>query len=232
MLEVGLGGRLDAVNVLDADCAVLTSVDIDHVDYLGRGPRVDRPREGGHLPRRPPGGDRRAGSAAVGPAARRATSCSLARTSALRAAREPMGLLGPARASAAGSRTRRCAEACSCATPPPRCARSTRSSMPVAMQDVRRGLAEVALPGRFQVLPGRPQVILDVAHNVEAARNPRRRTRRHRASRARPSRCAACCATRTSPACCARSRRASRAGISPRLPGPRGASAEELEKRI
>jgi dihydrofolate synthase/folylpolyglutamate synthase len=35
VLEVGLGGRLDAVNVLDADCAVLTSVGIDHVDWLG-----------------------------------------------------------------------------------------------------------------------------------------------------------------------------------------------------
>ncbi len=35
ILEVGLGGRLDAVNVLDADCAVLTSIGIDHVDYLG-----------------------------------------------------------------------------------------------------------------------------------------------------------------------------------------------------
>jgi dihydrofolate synthase/folylpolyglutamate synthase len=35
---------------------------------------------------------------------------------------------------------------------------------------VRRGLAEVELAGRFQVLPGRPQVILDVAHNAEAAR--------------------------------------------------------------
>jgi dihydrofolate synthase/folylpolyglutamate synthase len=42
--------------------------------------------------------------------------------------------------------------------------------LPLAMQEVRRGLAEVALAGRFQVLPGRPQVILDVAHNVEAAR--------------------------------------------------------------
>ena len=38
------------------------------------------------------------------------------------------------------------------------------------MQDMRRGLAEVALPGRFQVLPGRPQVILDVAHNAQAAK--------------------------------------------------------------
>ncbi|PPI82901.1 bifunctional tetrahydrofolate synthase/dihydrofolate synthase [Marinobacter maroccanus] len=35
VLEVGLGGRLDAVNVLDADFAILTSVDIDHVAYLG-----------------------------------------------------------------------------------------------------------------------------------------------------------------------------------------------------
>jgi dihydrofolate synthase/folylpolyglutamate synthase len=43
--------------------------------------------------------------------------------------------------------------------------------LPLAMQEIRRGLAEVTLPGRFQVLPGRPQVILDVAHNVEAARN-------------------------------------------------------------
>src|SRR4051794_14935447 len=35
ILEVGLGGRLDAVNVVDGDCAVITSIDIDHTDYLG-----------------------------------------------------------------------------------------------------------------------------------------------------------------------------------------------------
>src|SRR5262249_38145954 len=35
VLEVGLGGRLDAVNAVDADCSVLTSVGIDHVEYLG-----------------------------------------------------------------------------------------------------------------------------------------------------------------------------------------------------
>src|SRR6185369_728317 len=46
---------------------------------------------------------------------------------------------------------------------------SLRERLPVAMQDVRRGLAEVSVPGRFQVLPGRPQVVLDVAHNPEAA---------------------------------------------------------------
>ncbi|MGK9626034.1 Mur ligase family protein, partial [Salmonella enterica subsp. enterica] len=35
ILEVGLGGRLDAVNVFDPDCAIVTSVDIDHAQYLG-----------------------------------------------------------------------------------------------------------------------------------------------------------------------------------------------------
>ena len=35
ILEVGLGGRLDAVNILDTDCAIVTSIDIDHTDYLG-----------------------------------------------------------------------------------------------------------------------------------------------------------------------------------------------------
>lgn len=35
VLEVGLGGRLDAVNVLDADAALITSIDIDHVEWLG-----------------------------------------------------------------------------------------------------------------------------------------------------------------------------------------------------
>ncbi len=35
LLEVGLGGRLDAVNIIDADCAIVTTVDLDHMEYLG-----------------------------------------------------------------------------------------------------------------------------------------------------------------------------------------------------
>src|SRR5688500_16907163 len=35
ILEVGLGGRLDAVNVIDADCAIITSIDLDHMEFLG-----------------------------------------------------------------------------------------------------------------------------------------------------------------------------------------------------
>jgi dihydrofolate synthase/folylpolyglutamate synthase len=44
-----------------------------------------------------------------------------------------------------------------------------RETLPISMQDVRRGLAEAIVAGRFQVLPGRPQVVLDVAHNPQAA---------------------------------------------------------------
>ena len=35
ILEVGLGGRLDAVNVIDTDCAIITSIDLDHMEFLG-----------------------------------------------------------------------------------------------------------------------------------------------------------------------------------------------------
>ena len=41
--------------------------------------------------------------------------------------------------------------------------------LPVSAQEVRTGLVTVELPGRFQVLPGRPTIILDVAHNPHAA---------------------------------------------------------------
>ncbi len=169
VLEVGLGGRLDAVNVVDADCAVLTSVGIDHVDFLGATrEEIGREKAGIFREGRPaviadpdpprsvlhaPGKHLRFGKdfgydaqgaqwTYWGPAGRRG------------------GLAHPALRGAVQLRN---AAAALCALD------CLRERVPVAMQDVRRGLAEVALPGRFQALPGRPQIILDVAHNVEAA---------------------------------------------------------------
>jgi dihydrofolate synthase / folylpolyglutamate synthase len=168
VLEVGLGGRLDAVNALDADCAVLTSVGIDHVDYLG----ADRESIG-----REKAGIFRAGRPAViadpdPPASvleNESRKLLLGKDFGYAAGQGQWSYWGPGgkRAGLAypalrGAIQLRNASAALCALDALR--------LPLAMQEIRRGLAEVSLPGRFQVLPGRPQVILDVAHNPQAAR--------------------------------------------------------------
>jgi dihydrofolate synthase/folylpolyglutamate synthase len=170
ILEVGLGGRLDAVNVVDADCAVLTSVAIDHVDYLGA-TREEIGRE--------KAGIFRSGQPAVVADPEPPRSVLDAPGSKLFLGKDfgyipeasqwtywgPAGRRGGlAYPALRGAMQLRNAAAAICALG------TLRARLPVAMQDVRRGLAEVALPARFEVLPGRPQVILDVAHNVEAAK--------------------------------------------------------------
>jgi dihydrofolate synthase/folylpolyglutamate synthase len=167
VLEVGLGGRLDAVNAIDADCAVLTSVGIDHVEYLG----PDRESIG-----REKAGIFRAGTPAViaepdPPVSVLQTNASkflLGKDFGYLAEQGQWTYWGPAgkRGGLAypalrGAIQLRNASAAICAL--------DALKLPVAMQEIRRGLAEVELPGRFQVLPGRPQVILDVAQNPQAA---------------------------------------------------------------
>ena len=175
ILEVGLGGRLDAVNVFDADCAVLTSIDLDHMDYLGP-TREDIGRE--------KAGIFRAGRPAV--VADASPPQSVLDTAAALGARLLLGgrdfgftadksqwvYWGPggkrpalAYPALRGPIQLVNAAATIAALEP------LRDRLPVAMQDIRRGLAEVEVPARFQVLPGRPSVILDVGHNPQAARN-------------------------------------------------------------
>jgi dihydrofolate synthase/folylpolyglutamate synthase len=170
VLEVGLGGRLDAVNVIDADCAVLTSVAIDHVDYLG-GTReeIGREKAGIFRPGRP--------AVVADPDPPRSVLDSrggklfLGKDFGYEAQAGQWSYWGPggrrgglAHPALRGAIQLRNAAAVLCALD------TLRDRLPVAMQDVRRGLAEVTLSARFEVLPGRPQVILDVAHNVEAAK--------------------------------------------------------------
>jgi len=170
VLEIGLGGRLDAVNAIDADCAVLTSVGIDHVDYLG----PDRDAIG-----REKAGVFRAGRPAVIAEPDPPASVLQAAGEKLFLGKDfgyqaeagqwsywgPAGRRGGLAYPALRGRIQlRNASAALCALD------TLRDRLPVAMQDVRRGLAEVEIAGRFQVLPGRPQVILDVAHNVQAAK--------------------------------------------------------------
>jgi dihydrofolate synthase/folylpolyglutamate synthase len=169
ILEVGLGGRLDAVNAIDADCAVLTSVGIDHVDYLG----ADRESIG-----REKAGIFRAGRPAViaEPQPPRSVLDApgvhyvLGRDFGYSDEKTQWTYWGPfgkrgglAHPALRGAVQLRNAAAAMCALD------CLREKLPLGMQDIRRGLAEVTLPARFQVLPGRPQVILDVAHNAQAA---------------------------------------------------------------
>jgi dihydrofolate synthase/folylpolyglutamate synthase len=174
VLEVGLGGRLDAVNAFDADCAILTSIALDHVELLG-GTRESIGREKAGIFRRgrpaviaDPHPPRSVIDAAEAVGARLVL---LGRDFRVERADDQWSYVGPAgrRAGLAhpalrGAIQLRNAAAALCALD------ELRDRLPVTMQDLRRGLSDVALPGRFQLLPGRPQVVLDVGHNPEAAR--------------------------------------------------------------
>ena len=175
VLEVGLGGRLDAVNAFDADCAVVTTVDIDHVDFLG-GEReaIGREKAGIFRPGRP---------AVCGDAS---PPASLTRHAADIGARllsigkdfgaTPQGkqwqYWGPAgKRGALPYPALRGAGQLANAAAAVTALECLRERVPVAVNDIRAGLLQADNPGRFQVLPGRPAVILDVAHNPQAARS-------------------------------------------------------------
>ena len=59
VLEIGMGGRLDAVNVVDPDVAVVVSIGFDHQRIPRLTLEAIAPREGGHISPRPSGGARR-----------------------------------------------------------------------------------------------------------------------------------------------------------------------------
>lgn len=169
ILEVGLGGRLDATNIIDADCAIITSIDLDHMEFLGSD-RESIGREKAGIMRTgrpvivsdpvPPqsvldhalevgadlwrfgqdfnfSGDKQQ----WGWAGRGRRYSGLAYP-ALRGANQLVNAAGVLAALSA-----------------------LRERIPVNAQAVRNGFAFVELPGRFQIIPGQPTLVLDVAHN-------------------------------------------------------------------
>jgi dihydrofolate synthase/folylpolyglutamate synthase len=174
ILEVGLGGRLDAVNVFDADAAIVTSVDLDHMDYLG-----DTREQIGFEK----AGIYRAGRPAI---------CA--------DPRPPDKLLDYARQIGAdlrcanrdfsaqrseGGWTYRGPHACWTGLPLPvmrgsfqlrnaagalAALEALQARLTVSEDAIRAGLAAAQVPGRFQRIAQAPDIILDVAHNPEAAR--------------------------------------------------------------
>jgi dihydrofolate synthase/folylpolyglutamate synthase len=174
VLEVGLGGRLDAVNLVDADVAVVTSVDVDHVEFLGPTREdIGREKAGIFRPGRPAVcGDRAPPQSLLEHA--RGIGARLLRIGAdfdgvVQGAQwryvgprgERFGL--PIPALRGGYQVANAATAIAALD-------QLRDALPVANGAIRDALVGVELPGRFQVLPGRPAVVLDVAHNPHAAR--------------------------------------------------------------
>ena len=172
ILEVGLGGRYDAVNAIDADCAVITSIDLDHTEFLGPDRESIGREKAGVLRTGRPGivsdplppqsvidvgteigaelwlngrdfnhqGDRQ--QWAWSGRGRRYHALAYP---ALRGANQLLNASGAIAALEA-----------------------LRDRLPVTAQAVRVGLAQVELPGRFQIVPGQPALVLDVAHNPQA----------------------------------------------------------------
>jgi dihydrofolate synthase/folylpolyglutamate synthase len=185
VLEVGLGGRLDAVNILDPDVALVTTVDLDHQEWLG----PDRDSIG-----REKAGIFRSGRAAVfggddPPAGLVAHADRLGARlllagrdfrTRLRDAdwdweglgRQRLGLPLPA---LRGSFQVRNAAAAIAAL------EAVADRLPLGTVALREGLLGVRLPGRFEVFPGPVTLIYDVAHNPEAARGLAENLARHAA---------------------------------------------------
>ena len=178
ILEVGLGGRLDAINIIDADVSMVVSIDLDHQQYLGD-TREKIGLEKAHIYRpdcvaifadnNPPvslveyaesinakltmlGRDyqyQRMDSQwqFTGKIAGREVARHSLPIPALRGVYQLKNASGVIAALAA-----------------------LQDKLPVSIGHIKRGLLEVEWPGRMQVLPGRPSVVLDVAHNPHAAR--------------------------------------------------------------
>ena len=172
ILEVGLGGRLDAVNIIDADCSVITSIDLDHMDYLG----PDRESIGFEK-----AGILRPGKPAI-------VSDPVPPDSVLAHARaigadlwrfghdfngsgdkQQWGWSGRGRRySGLAYPALRGANQLINAAGVLAALEAVRPLLPITAQAVRVGLAMVELPGRFQIVPGEPALVFDVAHNPHA----------------------------------------------------------------
>jgi dihydrofolate synthase/folylpolyglutamate synthase len=172
ILEVGMGGRYDAVNAIDADAVVITSIDLDHMEQLG----PDRETIGGEKaqvmrPGRPaivsdplPPRSITDHAQAIG-----ADLWTVGRDFRHAGDRQQWSWSGRAqRFSGLGFPALRGANQLINASGVLAVLEALRERLPVSAQAVRAGLAAVELAGRFQIVPGQPTLVLDVAHNAQS----------------------------------------------------------------
>jgi len=174
VLEVGLGGRLDAVNILDPDAALITSIDIDHTEWLGETREEIALEKAGILRAGKPGvfaGDDPPMSLLASASELSVDLCVAGREFQCTQAKEHWSWTG---------RSSRHSN-----LPHPKTGgqfiyRNTSAvlmvleqlqlRLPFSVDSIKLALNNLHIPGRFQLLPGPPEIILDVAHNAEAVR--------------------------------------------------------------
>jgi len=173
LLEVGLGGRLDAVNVVDADATLITSIGIDHTDWLG-GDRdsIAREKAGIMRPAKPAVcGDADPPASLIAEADRiGALCCVLGADFSINQARRGWHWQGqyssyrdlPEPALAGSHQLANAASVLMVLE-------MLRECLPVTQTAIESGLKWVRLAGRIQTLPGRVEQVLDVSHNAQAA---------------------------------------------------------------
>lgn len=167
ILEVGLGGRLDATNIVDADVAVVTSIALDHTDWLG----PDRESIG-----REKAGIFRSGKPAiVGEPDMPLTIAEVASEKGALLLRRGVDWQYDASEQGWSFRDRLGAlnDLPLPQVPLPNAATALAalraSGLKVKEQAMRDGIQNAMLPGRFQIISEAPRTILDVAHNPHAA---------------------------------------------------------------
>lgn len=174
ILEVGLGGRLDATNIYDPACSIVSTIDIDHTEFLGPDRESIGFEKAGIFRQGIPAicGDPQPPASILTQAAAVGSPLYLMGRDFgfLKQEQQWMywggagrrgGLPYPSLRGDNQLRNNACVMAALDAL---------HALLPVAMKDFRQGLLDVTLAGRFQVLPGQPVIVLDVAHNPQAAR--------------------------------------------------------------
>ena len=173
LLEVGLGGRLDAVNIVDADACIITSISIDHTSWLGETREEIAFEKAGILrsniaaiigDSNPPQSLINYAEEIQAPLLRIDHEFSFKKSSDYwswhnqdtHIATLPTPLLK-------GEHQYRNASSVLAAI------QTLQNKIPVSVQAIKHGISHVNLPGRFQLIPSKPDVLLDVSHNPQAA---------------------------------------------------------------
>jgi dihydrofolate synthase/folylpolyglutamate synthase len=173
ILEVGLGGRLDAVNVFDPTCAVVTSIDLDHMDFLGSSRESIGFEKAGIYRHGVPAlcGDTDPPLSLIAHAEkigaeflRNGKDFRFIAEGEHWAYQSGHGVIDELPMPALTGDFQRHNAACVLAA-----IEVMQARLPVSREHISEGLRSVKLVGRFQQLARNPDVILDVAHNPQAA---------------------------------------------------------------